>query len=287
MFDPQTNRYPYPLETDRHYLEIHKNRGFVFDSSYPYIDKSRMFRFRQNMSRLLLNVVVFPVATVRLGLKIEGRENLKKHKDVLDKGVISVCNHVHMWDYIAVMKAVRPHRTNLLAWDKNINGENGTLIRMVGGIPIPENNVAGQKAFLKALSGLLNEHGWLHIYAEGSMWEYYAPIRPFKRGAAFIAVSNNKPVIPLGISYREPGFIRKHIFRQIACFTLRIGEPLYPDMALKPKEREKDLTIRSHRAVCSLVGIDPDKNIYGSEFNDSKRIDYYTGTYGVGYKGSW
>ncbi|MBR2821156.1 MAG: 1-acyl-sn-glycerol-3-phosphate acyltransferase [Clostridiales bacterium] len=287
MFDPQTNRYPYPLVTDRHYLEIHKNRGFVFDTRYPYIDRSRMFRFRQNITRLLLNVVVFPIATIRLGLKTEGRENLKKYKNVLDNGVISVCNHVHMWDYIAVMKSIRPYRSNLLAWDKNINGENGTLIRLVGGIPIPEDNIAAQKTFLKALSGLLSEHGWLHIYAEGSMWEYYAPVRPFKRGAAFIAVSNNKPVIPLGISYREPGRIRKHIFRQTACFTLRIGEPIYPDTSLKPKEREKDLTIRSHNAVCRLAGIDPEQNIYGPVFDDSKRIDYYTDTYGVGYKGSW
>lgn len=287
MFDPRTNRYPYPEQTDRHYLEIHKDRGFVFDSSYPYVDKSKMFRFRQALTRLLLNTVVFPLATIRLGLKIEGRENIRKYKDVLDCGVVSVCNHVHMWDYIAVMKAIRPYRSNLLAWAPNINGENGTLIRMVGGIPIPEDTVAGQKAFLKALSNLLNEHGWLHIYAEGSMWEYYQPIRPFKRGASLIAVSNDKPVIPLGFSYREPGRLRKNIFKQIACFTLHIGEPIYPDKSLRPKDREKDLTLRANRAVCTLVGIDPDKNIYEPEFNDSKRIDYYTKEYGVGYKGSW
>ncbi len=287
MFDPKTNRFPYTEITDKHYLKIHKDRGYVFDSSYPYIDKSGWFRFKQKMVRIILNVFVFPVATIRLGLKIEGRENIKKYKDVLDDGIISVCNHVHMWDYLAVMKAIRPYRSNLLAWDKNINGENGTLIRLVGGIPIPEKNVAGQKAFLKTLSGLLCEdHGWLHIYAEGSMWEYYQPIRPFKRGASMIAVSNNKPVIPLGFSYREPNWIRKNIFRQIAVFTLHVGEPIYPDMDLKPKEREKDLTVRANRAVCSLVGIDPDKNIYEPVFNASKRIDYYTDTYGVGYNGS-
>jgi hypothetical protein len=101
-----------------------------------------------------------------------------------------------------------------------------------------------------------------------------------------IAVSNNKPVIPLGFSYREPNWIRKNIFRQIAVFTLHVGEPVYPDMDLNPKEREKDLTVRANSAVCSLVGIDPDKNIYEPVFNASKRIDYYTDTYGVGYKGS-
>ena len=288
MFDPKTNRYPYPELTDKHYLEIHKDRGFVFDTKYPYIDKSGWFRFKQKMARLLLNVVVFPLATIRLGLKIEGRENLKKHKNIIDNGVISVCNHVHMWDYIAIMRGIRPVKPNLLAWDKNINGENGTLIRMVGGIPIPEKTVAGQKTFLKAISSLLNEdHGWLHIYAEGSMWEYYQPIRPFKRGAAMMAVSNDKPIIPLGFSYREPSWIRKTIFHQPGVFTLHIGEPLFPDESLKPKDREKDLTIRANKAVCALVGIEPDKNIYEPVFNDSRRIDYYTDTYGVGYKGSW
>ena len=286
-FDPKPVRYPYPEITDRHYLEIHKDRGFVFDAKYPYIDDSKGFRFKQKLVRLLLNVIVFPIATIRLGLKIEGRENLKKYKELIDNGAVSVCNHVHMWDYLAVMKAVRPHKPYLLTWDKNINGENGTLIRLVGGIPIPENTVAGQKAFLKTIGGLLSDRGWLHIYAEGSMWEYYAPIRPFKRGAAMIAVSNDKPVIPLGFSYREPGWIRKHIFHQLAVFTLHVGEPVIPNHDLKPKDREKDLTIRANRAVCNLVGINPDKNIYEPEFNDSKRIDYYSETYGVGYRGSW
>ena len=286
MFDPKTNRYPYPEQTDQHYLEIHKDRGLVFDASYPYIDRSGWFRFRQSVVRFLLNLIVFPMARIRLGLKVEGRENLKKYKDVLNNGVVSVSNHVHMWDYISVMKALRPHKTNLLVWAPNINGENGTIVRLVGGIPIPGKDVAAQKAHLKALKGLLNDHGWIHVYAEGSMWEYYAPIRPFKRGAAFIAVSNDKPVLPMGFSYREPGRIRRNVFHQTALFTLRIGEPLYPDKVLKLKDREKDLTIRAHKAVCVLAGIDPDMNIYEPVFNDSKRIDYYTDTYGVGYRGS-
>ena len=275
MFDPKTNRYPYPEKTDQHYLEIHKDRGIVFDESYPYIDKSGLFRFKQGVARIVLNVIIFPMTKIRLGLKVEGRENLKKHKDVLDNGVVSVCNHVHLWDYFAVMKALRPYKPNVLVWDKNVNGEDGVSIRLVGGIPIPENNVEGQEACFLALGKLLSEHGWLHIYAEGSMWEYYAPIRPFKRGAALIAVQTDKPVIPMGFSYREPGWVRKHVFHQIALFTLHIGEPIYPDKTLKSRERVNDLTVRANRAVCALVGINPDENLYEPVFNDSKRIDYY------------
>lgn len=286
-FDPKTDRFPYPENTDRHYLEVHKDRGIVFDTEYPYIDRSRAFRFKQEMIRILLNILVFPLCRIRLGLKIEGRENLKKHREVLNNGTLSVANHVHMWDYLSIMCAIRPYRSNLLSWAPNINGENGTLIRIVGGIPIPDSNIAATKTYLKAVRNLLqNDRGWLHIYPEGSMWEYYAPVRPFKRGAAHIAVDTNKPILPLGFSYRKPGWIRKHIFRQIACFTLRIGEPLFPNPAMNPKEREKDLTIRCHDAVCRLVGIEPEDNLYPPLFNDSKRIDYYTDTYGIGYKGS-
>ena len=287
MFDPKTDRFPYPPETDKHYLKVHKDRGIVFDTEYPYIDRSKGFLFRQGVVRFLLNAFVFWIAAIRMGLKIEGRENIRKYKDVLKNGVVSVANHVHMWDYIAVMTAIRPFRSNLLAWAPNVNGENGTLIRMVGGIPIPEGNTAATKTYLKVMRNLLqNRHGWLHIYAEGSMWEYYRPVRPFKRGAAHIACDSDKPILPLGFSYREPGWIRKHIFRQIATFTLHVGEPLFPNKELNAKEREKDLLIRSHEAVCRLVGIDPEENLYPAVFDNSKRIDYYTTTYGVGYKGS-
>ena len=274
MFDPKTDKYPYPDRTDEHYLKITMDRGIVFDTKYPYIDRSRTFRFKQGLVRLLLNIIVFPMAKIRLGLKIEGKKNLKKYRDVLDQGVISVSNHVHMWDYISVMKAIRPYKPYILSWAANVNDKDGPLVRLVGGIPIPESNMAATKTYLKAVYDLLKEdHSWLHIYSEGSMWEFYAPIRPFKRGASFIACETDKPVLPLGFSYREPGWIRKHVFKQIATLTLNIGEPLFPNNELPKKEREKDLTIRTHEAVCMLAGIDPKDNIYGPVFDNSRKIE--------------
>ena len=283
MFDPKTNHYPYPEDTDRHYLAVHKNRGIVFNTEYPYIDRSPLFRLRQGVIRFLLYILVWPITTIRLGLKIEGREILKKHRETLKKGVISCSNHVHLWDYLCIMKAVRPFRTNVLSWAPNINGENGTLIRMVGGIPIPDTDLAATKTYFKTVTEHLRNGGWLQIYAEGSMWEYYAPIRPFKPGTARFACECERPVLPIGFSYREPGWIRKHLFRQIACFTLRIGEPIFPDGSLPLKERRTDLTIRCHDAVCRLAGIEPKENLYPPVFDHSKRIDYYTTEYGIGY----
>ncbi len=286
MFDPKTNHFPYPEDTDRHYLEVHMDRGIVFDQNYPYVDQSRSMRFKRSLIRVLLNVVVFPVATVRLGLRIEGRQNLRKHRDELRNGAVSCANHVHMWDYIGVMKGVRPHKTGILVWAPNVNGENGTLIRLTGGIPIPENDLAATKEYVRQVTDYLKAGGWLHIYPEGSMWEYYAPIRPFKPGAAYFACKCQKPVLPLAFTYRKPGWIRRHVFRQIACLTLHIGEPIYPNPELGGREQREELTVRCHEAVSRLAGFAPEDDLYPPIYDNSKRIDYYTTEYGIGYKGS-
>lgn len=276
MFDPKPTKYPFPVYTDRHYLVVKKDDGTVLDSRYPYLDTSRSCAVKRAWMQVLLNVLVFPVARVRMGLKIRGRENLKRHRAELRNGALSCSNHVHLWDYICVMRAVRPVRPHVLVWDKNIRGENGRLMRGVGGMPIPVGDVSATIRLLKDVHTLLNsEGGWLHVYAEGSMWEFYRPVRPFKEGLAYLACRENKPVVPMAFSYRKPGFIRKKIFRQTACFTLTVGEPLFADPALSRKEREADLTRRCHEAVCALAGIDPRDNLYPPIFRNSKRVDYY------------
>ena len=286
MFDPKTNKFPYPEETDQHYIKLKMDRGVVFDADYPYVDKSPLYKFKRFWFRIFLYSIVLPVVRIRLGLKVEGKENLKKHKDIIEKGVVSCCNHVHMWDFLGIVSALFPIKPYVLIWADNINGEWGKMMRLIGGIPIPESGAKATITYLKAVKNLINEGNWLHIYPEGSMWEYYKPIRPFKRGASFFAVQNDKPVLPMAYTFREPNFIRKYIFRQIATFTLHIGEPIFKDETLPKKEQEADLTKRSHAEVCRLAGIKPENNLYPAEFDQSKRVDYYTTEYGVGYKGS-
>lgn len=289
MFDPKTNKFPYPIDTASHYLEVKKDNGNVYDGSYPYIDKSKSFRFKCFLTRILLVGFVFLVARIRTGLRIKGRKNLRKYKDEIKKGIVSVCNHVHMWDYILIMRGVFPHRTNIVVWDKNISGENGKVIRLTGGIPIPTNSTMGTAKMMLSTIDLIKNGGWLHVAAEASMWEYYAPIRPFKTGAAFFAYKTNRPILPMAYTYRPCGWFRKHITHSIAKLTLNIGEPIFVDKNLSQEDAIKDLTIRAHEAVCKLAGFEKDENIYEPLYykDKSKRIDYYTNEYGVGYKGSW
>ena len=275
MFDPKTTKYPYPENTDGHYMEVKMDRGIIFDKNYPYVDYSKGFAFKRFWVRVLLRLLVFPfMEPFKTGLKIKGKNNLKKYKNVLKDGAITIANHVHVWDYICVMKALHNFKwTYLLSWDKNVNGDSGPLVRMVGGIPIPENDPEATVAFNKSLKQILNEGRFLHIYPEGSMWEYYAPIRPFKNGAASLAIKNNKPILPMAFSYRKPGWIRRKVFKQPAALTLTIGEPLFANPDLDKTAQVDDLTARMHESVCHLAGFD-DGSLYPALFKDSKRIDY-------------
>ncbi|MCR4911643.1 MAG: 1-acyl-sn-glycerol-3-phosphate acyltransferase [Bacilli bacterium] len=286
-FDPRCVKFPYPMDTGNHYLIVKKDDGTVFDENYPYIDDSKSFKTKQKFFKVFMYVVYYPIMLIRTGLRIKGKENLKKYKDAISNGVVSICNHVHMWDYPMITWGVRPIKTRILVWDKNISGENGKMIRMTGGIPIPTNNQKATMKYMSAVRKYINNGGWLHIYPEGSMWEYYAPVRPFKAGAFFFSVQCNKPIIPLAFTYRKPGWIRGKIFKQVALMTLNIGEPIYPDTSLAPNKRIEDLTIRAHKEVMKLAGRDPENNLYERIYNDSKRIDYYATEYGKNYKGSW
>ena len=274
MFDPKTSQYPYTTRTDGHYIVITTTKGNIFDGKYQYVEKSNKFKFKVFLTRVALYLIVFPLARIRFGLKIYGRKNLKKNKKILKQGVVSVSNHVHFWDYIFVMKAIRPFKSNLLAWAENVNDKTGDLVRLVGGIPIPDRSVRGKISFLNSVKSLIKGGGWLHVYSEGSMWEYYAPIRPFKTGAANLAIRCDRPILPLGFSYREPGKIRKKWFKQLACINLTIGEPIYANKELDKGEQLRDLTKRSHEAVCRLVGYKDGENIYPPIFDNNERIDY-------------
>lgn len=273
-FDPRAE-LPYPLQTDEHYRPFSNLREMTFDENYPYVDKSFSFRFKRFWIRFLLLTIVLPFSYVRLGLRIEGRKNLKKHKAALKKGAISVSNHVNLWDYISIMNAVRPRRTNVLVLKENIAYKDGNFVKLVGGIPIPENDFKATKAYLKQVMDLLQDGGWLHIYPEGSMWEYYRHIRPFKKGPAILARMADKPIVPLAFSYRKPSKLRKLLFHQPAALTISIGEPLFIDKSIPScPEQEEDLLKRAHHAVVELAGLSEEENRYEAIWNHSHRIDY-------------
>jgi 1-acyl-sn-glycerol-3-phosphate acyltransferase len=139
------------------------------------------------------------------------------------------------------------------------------MVRTVRGIPIPESKAANL-TFMRALTRLHQEKKWLHVFPESANWEYFQPIRPFKPGAFSLAYNFNVPIIPMAFSYRKPTAFYRFFGKKTPLVTLKIGEPLYPDMTLNRKTAINKLLHESHKSMCELAGIE--NNYYPATFEE-------------------
>lgn len=273
MYYKEDLGYVYPDRSDEHMIKVKHLRDTHFDEHYQYLPKGFFHKVKRAILWIGLNTVGFLAVTLRHGVKIYGKENLKKHKKLLDKGAITICNHVFMWDYLCVLKAIRPRLQYHAGWKTNFEGPNGPLIRWVGGIPIPTGNLRAMVKWQKAIEEVLNRGQWLHFFPEGSMWFYYPDIRPLKKAIFKFAVKFNKPVIPMSISFRP----RKGLWKLIGkkpLADLHIGEPLIPDMSLPMEEAIDKLHKDAYHIMQVMNGINPGDPTY----NTNQDIDTYVKT---------
>ena len=265
--------YEYPERSDEHMLYVPRLKKKVFDVNFPYMPEGFGYKCVRVFYWIMLNVIVFPLILLTHGLRIYGRENLKKHKDILKNGAVTVANHVFMWDHICVMKAIRPHITYFPAWKQNLEGPNRVLIRMSGGIPVPTGDLHAMGKFNKAIENVLESGKWLHFFPEGSLWFFYPDIRPLKKAVFKYAARYNKPVIPITMSFRPRKGITK-LFTKKPCVDLHIGEPLIPDTTLSVNERADVLHRDAYHIMQVMNGITPDSPTYNTDQN----IDNYKKT---------
>ena len=265
--------YVYPEKCDEHMISVKHLRDTHFDEHYQYLEKGLWHKIKRVALWISLNLVGFPVATIRHGLKIYGRENLRKNKELFKDGAITICNHVLMWDYLCVLKAIRPHLQYHPGWKTNFEGPNGPLIRWVGGIPIPTDNIRAMVKFQRAIDEVLDSGKWLHFFPEGSMWFYYPDIRPLKKAIFKFSVKHNKPIIPITISFRPRTGIWKLLGKK-PCADLHIGEPILPDTSLPMDEAIDKLHKEAYHIMQVMNGINPGDPTY----NTNQNIDEYKKT---------
>lgn len=254
----------YPDRPDQHMLVVKETKKVVLDESYPYLQKSLGFKLLRGVYWLGLNTIVFLMCRFTHGLKIYGKENLKKHKKELKNGAITISNHVFMWDYLCVLKAIRPHLAYFPAWKENLNGGFGSWIRLSGGIPIPTHSFRCMAKFNKAIEEVLESGKWLHFYPEGSMWGYYPDIRPFKKAVFQYAVKYDKPIVPISLSFRPRRGLFK-LFGKKPLVDLHIGEPIYADKSLDKREAAERMRAEAYHIMQVMNGINPGDPTYNTD----------------------
>lgn len=256
--------YQYPDKCDQHMIDVKHLRDVPLDENYPYLQKSTWFKIQRGFLHFCQYTVLPLVMYARHGLHIHGRKKLKQHKALFENGLITVSNHVFMWDFICIMVAMRPKLGYFPAWKTNLEGPNGPLIRMAGGIPIPTHSMRSMVSFKHAMEEVLETGKWLHFFPEGSMWFYYPDIRPLKKAVFKYAVQYDRPVLPIAFSFRP----RKGLWKLLGkspLVDLHIGDPMLPDKSPSVMEATRKLHADAYHILQGMVGIHPGHPAYRTE----------------------
>ena len=171
-----------------------------------------------------------------------------------------------MWDYLAVLKCIRPQFPNFPAWDKNIKGPTGGLIRTIGGIPVPTDNLRPMVKFKKAMEEVFEQGQWMHFFPEGSMWFYYPDIRPLKKAVFKYAVEFDRPILPITLSFRPRTGLWKLIGKR-PLVDLNIGDPIFYDKDLPKLEAIKKMQQDAYHIMQGMNGIHPGDPAYRVDQN--------------------
>ena len=183
------------------------------------------------------------------GLKTENRKALKKIKR---SGAVTICNHIHEMD--STICAVGIHRRKLIYVSQPGNFDRGLVsifVDVLGSVPIPSTPRELQ-SFIYTLSRYLRKGRLVHFYPEGDLIKYDDKIREFQRGAFYLAIDAQVPVLPMKIIYRRPDGLWR-FFKKRPCFTLVFGEPIYPNYILHRNDAVEDIRKRAEQAMQTLA----------------------------------
>lgn len=236
------------------------DRNVVVDEQYPYLDNSLKYRFLNwSMWGLLLDFALRIVLRLHMGLRFRGRENLKKYKQELSHGAITIANHMYRFDCPCVLLAVRAkHTTRIPMFAPNFSTKDNFFLRVVGGIPIPsaEAGIGALKKFNAAFDEFHRRGYWFHIFPEAARWDFYKPIRPFQKGAFSMAYKYDMPLLPCVITYRErTGIYRLFGPKNKPLLQVEIGEPLLPNRDNPRGVEVERLREVAHRTMTRMAGI--------------------------------
>ncbi|MCM1322105.1 MAG: 1-acyl-sn-glycerol-3-phosphate acyltransferase [Bacteroides sp.] len=251
----------FPDESVRHPKKV---RTVSIDENYPFLDTSFKARALHVGITFGIKTLVRFLSKIRFDLRIEGKEHLRKNKKLLKNGAMTICNHVHRWDYCFCLMATGHGRHYFPAKSANLETSDHLIIRGAGGIPIP-NTIKAMHKFNEAFDEIASEKKWIHFFPEVACWSYYEPIRPFKLGAFKMAYKYGYPIVPLAIFYREPCGLRKLFGIKHPFITIKIGEviPTNNTEHISKNEFCKKLRIKTHQTICALAGIE--RNCWNAE----------------------
>lgn len=165
-----------------------------------------------------LRAVLAPAATLAFGLKTYGREHLPR-----EGAAILAANHASFLDPVFIaLRASRPVRF-LVSHEFYANPRLNTVLRWFGTIPV--GGSAGMVRSYRHIAEVIRRGGLLGIFPEGGITRDGA-MRPFRNGAAVIALKMGVPIVPIYIGGTFEALPRHARWPRFVPISVRFGVPI-------------------------------------------------------------
>ena len=253
---------------DVHTTKFKTSNAKTINGKYVYVPKNVIYKITRAVCKTILYVFRPLVNGLAFHLKIKGRKNLKGIKSA-----ITISNHVHYLDILMNMQAINKKNFYVIVANHNMKrGPIGYIFKACGVLPL-STSVDASINLNKAIKKILDNNGFIHMYAESALWFRYERSRPLKIGAFKIASENNVPVIPIIILFREKS--KFEFFRHKKTITIQIGPAIYPNTTLSVRENAEKMKNECQNyysdTVCDFYGYDKSTySIYKSPQKSNK-----------------
>lgn len=219
--DETARRRVHPFHTHIEKIAHQKPGKIKVNADYVYRLRGAAPWLHKALRRVVL--VVFGPLFALWGWQVCGKE----HLNGLPGGAVTVCNHVHPLDCVRLACALFSHEMYFLSLKANLElPVAGRLVRLLGGLPLPETAAAGVH-LSRTIRTLLGQGALVQIYPEGVLVPYCSTLRPFARGAFCYAADSGAPVLPCVLVPRPRTGWRRFTGKK-PLLQLVILPPVYP-----------------------------------------------------------
>ena len=210
-------------ENDEHVMHLWQPFTYHVEKGHDYLRKKPSQVFAYKALYAIVGAVFTVICFIFQGLKIEGKENIKK---IEGTGAVTVMNHVNVIDCVWMSLIFRrKRRVYAVSLESNFQIPLvREIIKALSAVPM-SSDPNRMKEMMRAMEQALEEGNIVHMYPEGVLIPYYdGPLRKFKGGAFYLAVKTGCPVLPMAVKYREKTGLWK--LKRKPCITLKILKPI-------------------------------------------------------------
>ncbi|MGP1587638.1 MAG: lysophospholipid acyltransferase family protein [Treponemataceae bacterium] len=201
----------------------------------PLISRRKLFLLACHLTFYALFPIAFLIDTTLYRISVKGRWRFKDYLRQTKSKAIIVSNHTTPMDPVKMCWAVFPFSIYHTLLEATVcTPFLGTLIRLLGGMPMPS-GLRGKDRFIEGIKSALKHRPAVHIYPEGECFIQNQKVTKFHQGAFLASMELNIPVFPFATVFTEP----KKILGWKSCrpkATIYVLDPIFPDKFESAKE---------------------------------------------------